>query len=53
MGFSCMKCKGFTIELKFITKKTQPKQFEDYTKIGVCAKCKDKRDKWMKSRGLA
>jgi hypothetical protein len=53
MGFSCIKCKKFTTDLKFIAKKTQPKKFDDYTKIGVCTTCYDKRQKWMKSRGLA
>jgi hypothetical protein len=48
-----MKCKKFTTDLEFITKKTQPKKFDDYTKIGVCPACKAKREKWMKSRGLA
>jgi len=52
MGFKCMKCKKYTEEISFITKKTQPKSFADYTKIGVCLDCKGKREKWMAERGI-
>jgi hypothetical protein len=52
MGFGCMKCKKYTTDLKFITKKTVPKKFDDYTKIGVCVSCYEKRIKWCASRGI-
>jgi hypothetical protein len=52
MGFTCIRCKGFTTDLKFITKKTVPKIFDDYTKIGVCVGCYNKRVKWCASRNI-
>ena len=49
--FKCMKakCNKRTREVKFIKKNTNVKYS---TEIGVCVECYDKRQKWLKSRGL-